>query len=117
MYAHEMAGSEHLRLQEYALRGPRLGQSSEKTSILGPGERALQPGREDPVQICTWGSSHLAPLLLFPAPPCLWRPAPTQPNCPPELLITEPPRPRDLFSHHFSRATLEVAMPLGTTAR
>ena len=28
VYAREMAGSDHLRLQEYTLRGPRLGQST-----------------------------------------------------------------------------------------
>ena len=68
VYAREMAGSDHLRLQEYALRGPRLGQSSEKTSIPGLGEMALQPRKADPVQICTWGSSHFLPLPFCPQP-------------------------------------------------
>lgn len=63
-----MAGSDHLRLQEYVLRGPRLGQSSEKTSISGLGKTALQPRREGPAQIRTWGSSHLLPPPFSPQP-------------------------------------------------
>lgn len=81
------------------------------------GRRPCNLGGKTPCRSALGAPLILPPSLLFPAPPPLWRPAPTQPNCPPELLITEPSRSRDLLSHHFSRATQEVATPLSTIAK
>ena len=77
VYAREMAGSDHLRLQEYALRGPRLDQAVRKPPFRALGRQPCNLVGKTPCR-----SALGAPLIFCPFP-SLPSPSPALETCPP----------------------------------